>query len=221
MLASWLLYKSVFGMVLFIILFPVVIKRRKSRMCEKQKEELLMQFKDAMQSVTMALQAGYSMENAWKESERELAGLHGEEALFVQELRRINAAVGVNQPIERLLYEFAQRSDCEDIQNFSEVFLFAKRSGGDFCKIMQTTVRHISEKTEVESEIQTILSAKKMEQRIMNVIPVGLLLYLNVTAPDFLVGLYGNLAGRAIMTAALLVYVAAVRISEKIMQIKV
>lgn len=180
-----------------------------------------MQFKDAMQSVTMALQAGYSMENAWKESERELAGLHGEEALFVQELRRINAAVGVNQPIERLLYEFAQRSDCEDIQNFSEVFLFAKRSGGDFCKIMQTTVRNISEKTEVESEIQTILSAKKMEQRIMNVIPVGLLLYLNVTAPDFLVGLYGNLAGRAIMTAALLVYVAAVRISEKIMQIKV
>ena len=35
---------------------------------------------------------------------------------------QINQAVGMNQPIEKLLYEFALRSDCEDIQNFSDVF---------------------------------------------------------------------------------------------------
>ena len=220
-LAAWLLYKSVYGMVLFPFLLPIVVKSRKNRMCEWEKEELLAQFGDCMQSVTMALQAGYSMENAWKESEKELVSLHGEETSFVKELTRINAAVGVNQPIEKLLYEFALRSDCEDIQNFSEVFLFAKRSGGDFCKIMQTTIHHIREKTEVESEIQTILSAKKMEQKIMNIIPVGLLLYLNMTAPDFLAGLYGNLVGRIIMTTALGVYMAAVWISERIVRIRV
>ena len=53
---------------------------------------------------------------------------------------QINQAVGMNQPIEKLLYEFALRSDCEDIQNFSDVFLFAKRSGGDFYKIIATTI---------------------------------------------------------------------------------
>ncbi len=83
------------------------------------------------------------------------------DGIFVGELHQINQAVGMNQPIEKLLYEFALRSDCEDIQNFSDVFLFAKRSGGDFHKIIATTIEHISDKIEVEREVQTVISAKE------------------------------------------------------------
>lgn len=219
--ASRLIYKSFFGMLLIPIIFPIVMQRQKQIQCEKQKTKLLREFKDGMQSVVVALQAGYSMENAWKESEKEITELYGEDALFVSELRRINAAVDMNQPIEKLLYEFADRSHCEDIRDFAEVFLFAKRSGGDFCKIMQTTIRHIGEKMEVESEIQTIISAKRMEQKIMNIMPVMLLGYLNLTASDFLQPLYGNAVGTIIMTGAFLLYITAVFISEKIMRIKV
>ena len=109
-------------------------KRDKKKRREQQKETLLLQFRDAMQSVAAALQAGYSMENAWRESEKEMTELYGQDGIFVGELHQINQAVGMNQPIEKLLYEFALRSDCEDIQNFSDVFLFAKRSGGGFFK---------------------------------------------------------------------------------------
>ena len=221
MTASWLIYKSFFGMLLILIIFPIVMQRQKRIQCERQKTELLREFKDGMQSVVVALQAGYSMENAWKESEKEITELYGEEALLAAELRRINAAVDMNQPIEKLLYEFAERSHCEDIHDFAEVFLFAKRSGGDFCKIMQTNIRHIGEKMEVESEIQTIISAKRMEQKIMNIMPVMLLGYLNLTASDFLQPLYGNTMGTMIMTGAFLLYITAVFISEKIMRIKV
>lgn len=48
-------------------------------------------------------------------------------------------------------------------------FCSAKRSGGDFHKIIATTIEHISDKIEVEREVQTVISAKKMEQKIMNV----------------------------------------------------
>lgn len=163
----------------------------------------------------------FMMENAWRESEKEMTELYGQDGIFVGELHQINQAVGMNQPIEKLLYEFALRSDCEDIQNFSDVFLFAKRSGGDFHKIIATTIEHISDKIEVEREVQTVISAKKMEQKIMNVIPVFIILYLNLTSGEFLAPLYGNIFGISVMTGALGAYLAAIKISAKMTAIKV
>lgn len=106
---------------LFLFSFHCVFKERK-RNGGNSKRDTSLQFRDAMQSVAAALQAGYSMENAWRESEKEMTELYGQDGIFVGELHQINQAVGMNQPIEKLLYEFALRSDCEDIQNFSDVF---------------------------------------------------------------------------------------------------
>ena len=45
---------------------------------------------------------------------------------MVEEMRQMNAGIGMNQPVEQLLYQFAVRSECEDIMEFAEVFRFAK-----------------------------------------------------------------------------------------------
>ena len=99
MLAAWILYQSVYGMVTVFIFIPLCIQREKKKRREQQKETLLLQFRDAMQSVAAALQAGYSMENAWRESEKEMTELYGQDGIFVGELHQINQAVGMNQPI--------------------------------------------------------------------------------------------------------------------------
>ena len=220
-IASWLLYRSMYGLVTILFFLPICVRNERKKRLDDRKGRLLLEFKDAMQSVTAALQAGYSMENAWRESEKEMTELYGEEGVFVQELHQMNQALAVNQPIEKLLYEFAMRSGCEDIRNFSEVFLFAKRSGGDFQKIIQNTIHHISDKIEVEKEIQTVISAKKMEQKVMNVIPVFILFYLNLTSGDFLEPLYGNALGVCVMTGALMAYLGAIILEKRIMAIKV
>lgn len=172
-----------------------------------------MQFKDAMQSVSAALLSGYSMENAWKEAEKEVGELYGKDAYMTAELREMNAAIRINQPMEQLLYQFALRSQCEEILSFAEVLRFAKRSGGNFGKIIQHTTMKISEKLEIEAEILTVLSGKRMEQKIMNVVPVGMLAYLNLTSGEFLSPLYGNLFGICVMTAAFLAYFAVLMLS--------
>lgn len=220
-LTSWVLYRSVYGMLTLFLFIPVCIKREKNARIQMRKEELLLQFKDAMQSVSAALGAGYSMENAWKDGEKEIKELYGEDAVFFRELHQINTAVAVNQPLEKLLYEFAARSGCEDIESFAEIFLYAKRSGGDFHKIIRTSINQISDKIEVEKEVQTVISAKKFEQNIMNAVPAAMLVYLNLTSAEFLAPLYGNLPGAGMMTAALAVYLAAIAVSKKIMRISV
>ncbi len=174
-----------------------------------------------MLSVTTALTAGYSMENAWREAERELGELYHDRGILATEFSKMNAAVQMNQPLEVLMQDLAEETEVEDILLFAEVFSFAKRGGGDFIHIIETTSRHIREKMEVEQEMETVIAGKKMEQKIMNGIPLFILFYLDLASPGFLDLLYGNLLGIAVMSAALAVYAGALFWAEQIMAIEV
>ena len=70
-------------------------------------------------------------------------------------------------------------------------------------------------------EIDTIISGRKMEQKVMVCIPLGIIMYLRITSNGFVNMLYGNAAGIIVMTLCLMVYVAAVYMAVKIVDIKV
>ena len=108
-----------------------------------------------------------------------------------------------------------------DIESFAEVFSFAKRSGGDFVKIIRTTVQKLVGKIEVEREIATVLAGKKLEGRVMSAMPITILAYMTFSSGDFLDVLYGNTAGILIMSAALAVYAVAMGLSGHILDIQV
>ena len=218
---TWLFYRSIWGTVLFPVVCALYAKSYRKELQKKRAERLLLEFKDAMQAVSAALLAGYSMENAWREAERELRELYGEGGLMLAEVQQINAAVRVNEPLEHALVEFAVRSGCEEIESFAEVFGFAKRSGGDFAKIIRTTVYKLTGRIEVEREIQTVLAGKRLEGRVMNVVPMFILAYMTLTSGDFLAPLYGSLLGVSVMTAALAAYAGALWLSARILDIQI
>lgn len=220
-IVSQLFYRSWYGMVSAVPIWIVYRKFYQKEQLKKQKEQLLVQFKDAMQTVSAALLAGYSVENAWRSAEKELVKLHGEHALLTAEFRSMNVKIGMHIPMEELLLEFAGRSGCEDIESFAGIFAFAKRSGGDFVKIIRITMTRINGKIEVDREIATVLAGKKLEGRIMSVIPFVLLAYLNTASGDFISVLYQNTAGVLVMSGALLIFAAAAGVSERITDIKV
>ena len=211
-MAAWLFYRSVWGMLLFPAAYLV---------CVKKYCALLMEFKDAMQSASAALLAGYSIENAWRETEKELLELHGEKGFMAAEVRWMNEGVRMNEPLERLLLSFAARSGCEEIESFAEVFAFAKRSGGDFVHIMQTTVQKLAGRIEVEREVATVLAGKRLEGRIMEIMPLAILAYLQVASGEFLDALYGSVFGVAVMSIAFCCYLAAIKWSEHILDIQI
>lgn len=131
------------------------------------------------------------------------------------------SCMSLNIPLEQLLYDFANRSGCEDVQSFCEVFVFAKRSGGDFIQIIHLTALRISEKNELLQAIRTEISGKRMEQKIMNLMPLFILLYVDISFGGYLDGMYHNAFGVTIMTACLAVYMLAYYLSEKIVAIQV
>lgn len=220
-LIARLFYKSLIALVFYI---PICKKYRnicEKRRNENKRKELRKDFQNSMEIITGNLLAGYALENAFLQAQTELAELYGEEGQMQQELAWMNKQIEMNQPIEKVFAEFAARSEVEEIQDFSEVLTYAKRSGGDFVKIMCKTSENIADKIRVEDEIETMIAARKLEQKIMNVVPLFLIAYLELVSGEYLEVLYGNAGGVIIMTGCLAGYLGALRLSERMSRIEV
>ncbi|MBR6851032.1 MAG: type II secretion system F family protein [Lachnospiraceae bacterium] len=218
-LFSYVFYRSA---AVFVLLLPVLLpflSYRRRFYIKKRKEELTLQFREMMHAVIAGLQAGYSIENAFVHAHEDMRLLYGGNALICAELLLINRELGNNRNLEDVLTGLAERAHIPDIRDFAEVFRIAKRSGGDLPGILKNTADLISEKIEVHREIATQISAKKMEQTIMDLVPFGIILYIDATTPGFFDSLYHNAAGMALMTALMAVYLAAYRMAEKILDI--
>ena len=218
---SWLFYQSIYGIAGALPLFFLVKRLLKNYLHRKQKREMVFQFREMLQFAVGALKAGYSIENAFVQGLQEYTDLYGEKTVMAQEFCNITNQMKLNMPLEQLMEDLAQRSGIEEILSFTQIFGYAKRGGGDMMKIFQDTTEKIRQKVEVEREIETVMAAKKAEQRIMDLVPFGILLYVGLTSPEFLHPMYGNITGVFVMTICLLGYAGAFLLAEKILDIQI
>ena len=87
------------------------------------------EFMNVLKVLSSNMLAGYSVENAWQEAEKEMELMYGNDSLMLSEIQEMNRQIKMNQTFEAVLSEFAHRSGLEDIVNFSDIFSFAKSSG--------------------------------------------------------------------------------------------
>lgn len=217
----YLFYRSMSVAVPAAVFTPFFLKGKRKKKIKEQQWQLNLEFKEGITSLSSALYAGYSIENAFLEAAGDLTMLYGAQAFIIKEFQYISNQLRMNRTVEDCLKEFAMRSGVEDIKNFAEVFITAKRTGGDIMGIIRNSSQNVAGRIEVKREIKTIITAKQMESRIMCLVPLGIILYLWIFSPGFLDGMYGNLCGILIMSALLLVYLGAYALSEKIVDIKV
>lgn len=220
-LIARLFYNSLWGIPCLIPLLIWYLRTwHKSCMTGKMKA-FQGQFKDAMQALSAALSAGYSMENAIREATKDLALMYQADAAVMREFLQMERQLSMNIPVEEVLLAFSGRVMQEDVRNFVTVFVTAKRSGGQVITIIRNTTDQIADKIEVAREIQTIMAAKKLEFTVMTAIPFGILAYMRLSFPEFMQVLYGNPAGVMLMTVCLLIYLGAYYFGRRIVEIEV
>ena len=168
-----------------------------------------------------ALGTGYSVENAMKETQKELKIIYSQNEIISKEMAHMIGQIRVQVPVEQILEEFACRVGEEDVKNFASVFSTAKRNGGDMIAIIQDTVMQMGGKIEVKREIDTILAAKRYELKVMSAVPYLIIAYMSFSFPEFMSCLYGNLIGIGVMTICLSVYMGACALGEKLIHIEV
>ncbi|MDY3250742.1 MAG: type II secretion system F family protein [Candidatus Choladocola sp.] len=218
---SYLFFNSLKAFFLLLPGAVLFIREQKKTLQKKRAEKMKRQFLDGVQMMAASLQAGYSVENALREALRELYKLYESDSFIVREFRMMEVQMEMSRNLEDLFLDFGRRSAVDDILSFAEVFLTAKRSGGDLLAIIRNTVSCIRQKQETMQEIETCLAGKVMEQNVMSLVPVFILAYVRLTSPDFISVMYGNTTGTAVMCGCFLIYVTAYLWGRKIIRIEV
>ena len=86
---------------------------------------------------------------------------------------------------------------------------------------MKRSSKKIRQNVQVQEEIQMMLAARKLEQKIMSIMPLGILLYVRIGSSEYLEPLYHTVPGRIVMTGCLGAYTAALLWANRIMRISV
>ncbi len=220
-LIAYLFYGSIWAVFFLAPLLFLWFRWWETSFVAKKRFQFQQQFKDAIQAISTALNVGYSVENAWREAEKEMQLLYGEQALICREFQYMVRQLEMNVTLESVLAEFAERTKDEEVETFATVFTMAKRSGGNMIEIIRTAVTRISEKVDMKREMETVISSKKMEFRIMAVIPLAMICYMKISFGEFINILYGNLSGIFIMTICLVIYLFAYMAGKKMVEIEV
>ena len=183
-----------------------------------EKARVSVEFKEYMMLIVTALQTGYSLEKALKQSEKELLRLYPKNSAIINPVHVMNQKIAMNIQVEKAFTESIQ---LEEAESLAEIISFAKRSGGDYGKNIRDTAMKIEENLAVKEEIQTITTEKRLELKVMSIMPMGILAYISLTSRGFIAPLYGNLLGVILMTICLFIYGALIVMGGKIIDIKV
>lgn len=211
-------YRWVVVLSPFIIIF---LKKKQRDLCKLRKQELLNQFKEMLISLNNAVQAGYSLDNALTETYKDMLYFYQNDSLIVKELAYIRAGMRNGRTIEEMMEDFGERSKTEDIMDFANVLAVGKKSGGNMNEIIKSGISVIEEKIDTKQKIQTLLSARKLEAKIMSGIPFFIILYIGSTSKGYFDTLYQTLGGHLFMTVCFFVYLTAVYLSERIVDIEI
>lgn len=220
--AAYIFYRSIW---LSLLLTPLSLYYPKIKIREliaRRKNELTLQFKEALYCLASSLSAGKSVELAFKDVLQDMALLYPDPHTYIlQEIEEIVRKIEMNETVEEALTDFAKRSHLEDVVNFADIFVTAKRSGGNMVEIIRNTSVIIGDKLRIKEEINTLLAARKFEQKVLHWMPVVLLLLLSWSVGDYMKPVFETVQGHIVMTVALILLGAASFISKKVMKIEV
>ena len=221
LLAAWLCYRSIAALPVAALIAVGYCQLAKKELLRRQKKKLNMHFRDFLSSLHTAMKAGYSLENGVRQAAGDVEKLYGKKDVLSVELADIRRQMTYARPVENLFWELGQKSGVEDIRNFGEALMVAKRTGGGMAHVLEASWKSVSDRIDAEQEIDALIAAKQYEQRFLSLMPVGILLYMRLAFPDLLAKLYGEPVGIAVMTVCLGLYLAAALLARKIARIEV
>ncbi len=189
------------------------------RQLQKRRQSVLRgQFKEALLILSSNLAAGYSVENAFRAAVPDLESLYGKDGMIVKEFTYLAGQMENHFSAEEAISAFAARSGVREIRLFAEIFAVSRRSRGGITSVIGHVVAVIRDTIEGKEELWTLTAEKQFEQRVMSVIPLFLVLFIDLTSPGYFDVMYRTAAGRIVMTAALLTYAGAMILSSRILR---
>lgn len=206
---------SLFGIISFNILMPM----RKNQLKTNRKKKIRKQFVDMLESLSVSIAAGQNVPSAMQTVKDDLLIQYTEKDYIVQEISVFLREMENGIPIEDLFSDFGKRTGIEDISNFGKVFEVAYRRGGNLKEIVKSCYDILSEKIEIEMEIQTKVSSSANQMNIMILMPIFLIAMLKSSGEGFAEN-FTSVSGIISTTVSIFVFIIAYFVGRKILDIK-
>ena len=218
-LFSYFFYRSYMAVIILAPGIWFYRKEKKKQSGKKRKYILEQQFQETLLSIQTNLQSGYSIENAFLESRSYVVSIYGKSCDMAKELMWIKKGLANGDSLEHLLWDLGRRCPESGLEDFANIYAIACKTGSGWTEVITKIIADIRQRMETKQEIETLIHGKKVESRLMSIIPFFILLYMDVTSKGYFDVLYHNPAGIIIMTICMAAYIFAFLMSEKITEI--
>jgi len=188
----------------------------------KRQKNLRIQFRDFMESMSVAARAGNVEVKALQSALKDLKLSYNDDADIVVEVENILTRYekgGIQ--IKELFEDFANRSRVEDISNFATIYGVIEGKSDRFGDILLETASIIRDKLEIEQEIETTITSAKSESNAMLIMPIVIVVALGALGGQLMANLFETATGHVAATVALICFVVSFAISQKVTNIKV
>ena len=203
-----------------IMALPVERMYAKSTISKRQKS-LRLQFKDFLSSMSVAARAGNVEIKAIKSALDDLKLTYADDSDIVREIEYIVLQYEKGGVELKVLFEdFAERSDIVDIKNFATIFRAIDGKNDRFGDVVVQTEEIISEKIEIEMEIETVITSAKTEATTMLFMPIVIVLVMTFLGGELMENLFST-TGHIVASIALIIFVISFILTTKTTDIKV
>jgi len=180
---------------------PWYLVRRMSQIRRQKIEE---QLADAMVMFSSAVRAGMSLAQALELLAEECP------SPINQEFKQIVGEYNLGKPLERTLTEAKERLKSENFVLFAAALLASRESGGRLNETVERISKSVVELQRLERKIMAETAQARKSAVYMALVPVFvLLLYYLVVDPPNTVKLFVTLPGQIMLSAALVLNIAA------------
>lgn len=190
---------------------------------KKRRILLGIQLKDAMYSLVSSLRAGASLHTAIERCVVDMERIYRnvKDPPIVMEFRQMSEELQMGFTVEETLIKFMERVNLEDVSDFVNATLIAKKRGGNLTEILSNISKTIADKIEIKQEIDVLTAGKQMEARVLSIMPIFIVSCLTLLSPEYMAPLYDSFIGKSLLFIGFILVGINYFISRKIVDIHV
>jgi len=186
----------------------------------KRKLKLRVQFFDLLEAMSVSMRAGNPLLKSLQSAREDLILIYPDDSDIITELDIIIGRFNNAVPLSEAFADLAERSGLEDIASFASIYATIEGKSSSADEIVRETQQIISDKMEIEMEIDTLMTAAKSEVNIMLFMPLIILGVIGYAGAGFMDAIYTTGAGRVVSTGGLVVFIISFIMARKFSNVK-
>ena len=216
----WFFYQvTLIAVIGAIVVMPIAVNINIKRTKQQRLQRLLTQFKDMLESLVVALQAGVVDLAAFEHALSAMRMTYSDSADIVKELNLIIEKFKNRVSLGEGLTDFANRCTLEDVRLFATVYSSIEGKADKTQDIVERAQKVLSDKISIQAEIKTLSSGAVMEINIMVFMPVLIVAVMGFMGGELMEALFSGL-GHVAATVAILIFAGAYALGRRIVNIK-